>query len=119
MTKRSNFSVKPWLAVLSLGVTVGGWALLGRQLLVQQPDASAPLSPGQPAASQSVAVTLPPVPTVEALQGYAANGTGAGQVVIVPAAPVVTETATRPKIDKAPAISAPQRAPIARTGSSR
>jgi hypothetical protein len=127
MTKRNGSIRNPWLMALSLGVTVGGWALLGNQMLSQKPSTTIPVTPGSLTASQSVTVVLPPVPTVIALRAYATASTGVGTDLNLPPVPVVIEPLPRPQIVQAPSAPAPQAPsapkpqapPVANTGSSK
>ena len=124
MTKTHDFILKPWIAALSLGVTLGGWAMLARQDFVAVN--------GQPAQSQATPETivkavhqaLPPVPTVEALLAYASPGTGGTlSAAGLPQVPVIVAPAPRPQVIQAPAPQAPapqpQTPPVTTTRSSR
>ena len=127
MTKRSGSIRNPWLTALSLGVTVGGWALLGGQMMEQKPSTTTPVTPEPTVERQSVTVVLPPVPTVVALRAYATVSTGVGTDLNLAPVPVVVEPPPRPQIivqaPSAPA-QAPQSAPsapapVTNTGSSK
>ncbi len=115
MTKPRNSVLKPWMVALSLGATVGGWVFLARQAT----DSTQQVTPAPSGAMQSATVELPPIPTVQALQAYAAPASASGSQVDLPPVPQVAAPALRPQT-QAPSASAPLPArPFVTTRSSR
>jgi hypothetical protein len=90
MTRPRNSALKPWMVVVSVGATVGGWILLARQAT----DVSPQTAPEPSNATQSVTADLPPIPTVEALHAYAAPTTGPGSQLDLPQVPSVVSPST-------------------------
>ena len=94
MTKQSHSILKPWIAALSLGATVGGWALLAqREAKVNSAPAAPPQGPAP--VIQNVVATLPPVPSVVALAAYAAPSLTNVPALDLPEIPVVSAPAPR------------------------
>ena len=130
MTKRNALVFKPWIAALSLGATLGGWAMLARQDIAVAEDQPIQ-SPATPeAVMKAVHLELSPVPTVEALLAYAAPDAGRVQPrdddLDLPPIPMVVAPAPRPQVIQTPApqqATAPQQPqappPVATTQSSR
>jgi len=92
--------LKPWIAALSLGATLGGWAFLAQREAKGNADeyirsVAATLAQGAAPVVQSVVATLPPVPSVAALAAYAAPGLVNVPALDLPEIPVVSAPAPR------------------------
>jgi len=92
--------LKPWIAALSLGATIGGWAVLAQREAKGNADeyilsAAATLPQGAAPVVQSVVATLPPVPSVAALAAYATPGLVNVPALDLPDIPVVSTPAPR------------------------
>ena len=92
--------LKPWIAALSLGATVGGWAFLAQREAKGNADeyigsVAATLAQGAAPVVQSVVATLPPVPSVAALAAYATPGLVNVPALDLPEIPVVSAPAPR------------------------
>lgn len=109
MTRTRDFILKPWIAALSLGTTLGGWAVLARQDLARVDTQAAQPQPTPEAVVEAVHQALPPVPTVEALLAYASPGTGSGlHIINLPPVPaIVAPQPQQPQIVQLPAAEQP------------
>jgi hypothetical protein len=115
MTKTRDFILKPWIVALSLGATLGGWAMLARHDFVDVGGQVTQAQATPAAVINTVNRELPPVPTVEALTAYASPN-GALSAAGLPQVPAIVAPAPRSRIVQAPQ---PQTPPVTTTRSSR
>jgi hypothetical protein len=115
MTKTHDFILKPWIAALSLGATLGGWAMLAKQDLAATGNQVTQDQVTPAAVINTVNRELPPVPTVEGMTAYASPNSAQSSADL-PQVPAIVAPAPRSRILQAPQ---PQTPPVATTRSSR
>ncbi len=106
-TKPQDSILTPWIAALSLGVTLGGWTLLARQEVADAKSTPQPATPTPVPVIKPMVANFPPIPTVGALTAYAAASTDVLPTLDLQPVPVVVMPAPRPQVVQAPAAQAP------------
>lgn len=106
-TKPQGSILKPWIAALSLGVTLGGWTLLARQEMADAKSTPQPATPTPIPVIKPMAANFPPIPTVGALTAYAAPSVDALPTLDLQPIPAVVAPAPRPQVTPAPVVQAP------------
>ncbi|MBN1264063.1 MAG: hypothetical protein JXA25_01125 [Anaerolineales bacterium] len=119
MTENGKSSLKPMLAVVTLGTTLGGWGLLAKNQMDKAAVSMESLPTTSVSETQLLTENLPPIPTVAALIEYAAADQSEISLDMEPV-PVVVDPGPRQQVfQQAPASSSPQpRQPVTSSGSS-